>query len=81
MKDNFDRFMALLGKYVGADMEELTPTMVNEFVKKFIVHKADSSSGKRVQQSEIVFNFIGDLDFPAVSQPVTVPKGFNEKIA
>ena len=58
-KDSFDRFMDLLGKYVGADIEELTPTMVNEFVKKIIVHEADSSSGKRVQQIKIVFNFIG----------------------
>ena len=73
--------MALLGKYVGAKIEELTPTMVNEFLKKIIVHEADSSSGKRVQQIEIIFNFIGDLDFPAVSQPITVTKGFSEKIA
>jgi hypothetical protein len=26
-------------------------------------------------------HFIGDLDFPAVNQPITVTKGFNEKIA
>jgi len=79
--DNFDRFMDLLRKYVGAGIEELTPTMVNEFVKKIIVHEADNSSGKRVQRVEITFNFIGDLDFPAVNQPITVTKGFNEKIA
>ena len=77
--DNFDRFMELIAKYIG--IEELTPTMVNEFVKKIIVHEADNSTGKRVQQVEIVFNFIGDLDLPAVNQPITVTKGFNEKIA
>ena len=79
--DNFDRFMDLLRRYVGAGIEELTPTIVNEFVKKIIVHEADNSTGKRVQQVEIVFNFIGDLDFPAVNQPIIVTKGFNEKIA
>ena len=79
--DNFDRFMDLLRKYVGAGIEELTPTMVNEFVKKIIVHEADNSTGKRVQQVEIIFNFIGDLDLPTVNQPITVTKGFNEKIA
>ena len=79
--DNFDRFMNLLRRYVGAGIEELTPTMVNEFVKKIIVHEADNSTGKRVQRVEIIFNFIGDLDLPAVNQSITVTKGFNEKIA
>ncbi len=77
--DNFDRFMELIAKYIG--IEELTPTMVNEFVKKIIVHEADNSTGKRVQQIEIVFNFIGSIDLPAAVQPITVTKGLNEKIA
>lgn len=80
-KDNFDQFINLLRKYVGGGIEELTPAMVNEFVKKIIVHEADNSTGKRVQRIEIIFNFIGELDFPAVNQPITVTKGFNEKIA
>ena len=73
--------MSLLRKYVGADIVELTPTMVNEFVKKIIVHEADNSSGKRVQKIEIIFSFIGELDLPIANQPVTVTNGFNEKIA
>ena len=58
-KDNFDQFINLLRKYVGGGIEELTPTMVNEFVKQIIVHEADNSTGKRVQRIEIIFNFIG----------------------
>ena len=77
--DNFDRFMELIAKYIG--IEELTPTIVNECVQKIIVHEADNSTGKRVQQIEIVFNFIGSIDLPAAAQPITVIKGFNEKIA
>ena len=79
--DNFDRFMDLLRRYVGAGIEELTPTMVYEFVKKIIVHEADKSSGKRVQKIEIIFNFIGELDFPAINQSIIVVKGLNEKTA
>ena len=79
--DNFDRFMNLLRRYVGAGIKVLTPTKVNEFVKKIVVHEADNSTGRQVQQVEIVFNFIGDLDLPAVNQQITVTKGFNEKIA
>ena len=81
ISDSFDRLMDMLRRYVGAEIEELTPTMVSEFVKKIIVHEADNSTGKRVQQIEIIFNFIGELDLPAVNQPITVTKGFNEKIA
>ena len=77
--DDFNRFMELIAKYIG--IEELTPTIVNEFVQKIIVHEADNSTGKRVQQIEIVFNFIGSIDLPAVTQPITVTKGLNEKIA
>ena len=77
--DNFERFKELVYKYIG--MTELTPTIVNEFVQKIIVHEADNSSGKRVQQVEVIFNFVGPLDLPGINEPVTVTKGFSEKIA
>lgn len=77
--DNFERFKELVYKYVG--MTELTPTIINEFVQKIIVHEADNSSGKRVQQVEVIFNFVGPLDLPGINEPVTVTKGFSEKIA
>lgn len=78
-KDNFGRFLDLVSRYTN--IEELTPTIVNEFIKKIIVHEADKSSGKRTQQIEIVYNFIGGLDFPEINQPITVPNGLNEKTA
>ena len=57
---DFDSFAAVIRKYVG--IRELTPTIVNEFVKKIIVHAPDKSSGHRRQKIEIVWNFIGELD-------------------
>ena len=80
-KASYDRFMDLLRKYVGAGIEELTPTMVNEFVKKIIVHEADHSTGKRVQQIDIIFNFIGELDIPAVNHSITLTQRSNKKSA
>ena len=77
--DNFERFKALIVKYIG--ITELTLTVVNEFIQKIIVHEADSSSGKRVQQVEVIFNFIGPFDLPGINEPITVTKGFSEKIA
>ncbi len=57
---DFDSFAAIIRKYVG--IKELTPTIVNEFVKKIIVHAPDKSSGHRRQKIQIVWNFIGELE-------------------
>lgn len=64
--NNFDRqqidfrqFHEIVKKYVG--IKELTPTIVNEFIKKIIVHAPDKSSGHRVQKIQIIFNFIGEF--------------------
>ena len=59
-RTDFDSFAAIIRKYVG--IRELTPTIVNEFVKKIIVYAPDKSSGHRRQKIEIVWNFIGELE-------------------
>ena len=56
---DFDSFAAVIRKHVG--IRELTPTIVNEFVKKIIVHAPDKSSGRRRQKVQIVWNFVGEL--------------------
>ncbi len=59
-RTDFDSFAAVIRKYVG--IRELTPTIVNEFVKRIIIHAPDKSSGHRRQKIEIVWNFIGELE-------------------
>ena len=58
-KTDFDSFAAVIRKYVG--ITELTPTIVNEFVKEIIVHAPDKSSGHRRQKIQIIWNFVGEL--------------------
>ena len=58
-KADFASFAAIVRKYVG--IREVTPTIINEFVKKIIVHAPDKSSGHRRQKIQIVWNFIGEL--------------------
>jgi hypothetical protein len=60
-EDKVDSFIELVEKYT--DVPELTPTIVNEFIDRIIVHEADKSTGKRTQAIEIVFNFIGQIAF------------------
>ena len=78
--DNYDRFSALVGKYV--DIPVLTPTIANEFIQKIIVHAPDKSSGKRKQQIEIIFNFVGQVDIPILTTPIVLEqKPQNRKTA
>ena len=63
-----DAFVALTQKYV--DVQKLTPTIVNEYIKKIEVFAPDKSSGKRVQKVKIYFNFVDDVEIPVISEPV-----------
>lgn len=51
MGDDLDAFIALTKKYV--DVTELTQTIVNEYIKKIIIHAPDKSGGKRRQKVEV----------------------------
>ncbi len=66
-KSDFDSFAAIIRKYVG--IKELTPVIVNEFIKKIIVHAPEKADGKRVQKVDIVFNFVGEINFLSATQP------------
>ena len=78
-KSDFDSFAAVIRKYVG--ITELTPTIVNEFVKKIVVHAPEKIDGKRFQKVDIVFNFVGEIHFPTESQTETKDTEKQEKTA
>jgi len=59
---NFKQFTAVIRKYVG--IRELSQEIVNDFIRKIIVHAPDKSTGKRVQHVQIVFNFVGEVKLP-----------------
>ena len=58
-KVNIDSFLKLVHKYTVPD--KLFPELLNAFVEKIMVHEADKSSGHRVQQIDIHYNFIGEI--------------------
>lgn len=59
------RFLTTVRKYT--DIRELTPTILNEFICKIIIHAPDKSSGKQKQKVEIVYNGVGILDIPELT--------------
>lgn len=69
MNEGLDAFIALTHKYV--DVQELTQTIVNEYIKKIVVFAPDKSSGKRIQKVKIYFNFVDEIEIPVISDPIT----------
>ena len=64
---NAEKFLAVVRKYTS--FEELTPTLLREFVEKIVVHEAVALDGKkrgkqRTQAIEIYYSFVGKLDLP-----------------
>lgn len=61
-EDDIESFYGLVERHTT--FEELTPRMINEFVDKVLVHRAEKIDGRRVQKVEVYLNFIGMIDIP-----------------
>ena len=60
--------LEVVQRYV--DVSELTPTIVNEYIKKIIVYAPDKSSGHRKQKVKIFWNFLDEIDIPDIERTV-----------
>lgn len=61
--DRARKFISLISRYENFD--ELTTTMINEFVEKIIVHERGRKGSQTSKQKiEIYFNFIGNYELP-----------------
>lgn len=57
--ENVDRFIRMAKKYLY--LEKLTPTILNDMVNAVYVHAPDKSSGHRIQDVGISYNYVGIL--------------------
>ena len=57
--ENIDRFIGKVQKYL--DLDDLTPTVLNDMVKAVYVHAPDKSKGYREQQIDISYDLVGIL--------------------
>ena len=61
--DKVRKFISLISRYENFD--ELTNSMINEFVEKIIIHERDRKGSQTSKQKiEIYFNFIGNYEVP-----------------
>jgi DNA invertase Pin-like site-specific DNA recombinase len=56
---NTDSFLALVRKYT--QITELSTGMLHELVERVEIHAPDYSSGKRIVQVDVYFNFVGNI--------------------
>ena len=57
--DNIERFIGKVHKYF--DLQELTPTILNDMVQRVYVHAPEKINGKRTQQIDIYYDLVGFL--------------------
>ena len=65
--ENAEKFMKVVRKHTS--FEELTPTLLREFVEKIVVHESVALDGKRRgklrrQEIEIYYSFVGKVELP-----------------
>ena len=56
---NLERFIAKVHKYLN--LQELTPEILNDLVKRVYVHAPQIVDGKRTQEIEICYDLVGIL--------------------
>ena len=57
--ENVERFIEKIHKYF--DLQELTPTILNDMVQRIYVHAPEKINGKRTQQIDIYYDLVGFL--------------------
>lgn len=57
--DNLERFITKVHKYFG--LQELTPAVLNDMVKRVEVHEAEKIDGQRTQEIDIYYDLVGYL--------------------
>lgn len=57
--NNVERFIAKIRKYT--DLQEMSPTVLNDLVKRVEVHKPEIIDGRRTQRIDIYYDFVGIL--------------------
>ena len=65
--ENAEKFMKVVRRHTS--FEELTPTLLREFVEKIVIHESVAIDGKRRgklrrQEIEIYYSFVGKVELP-----------------
>lgn len=59
---NVEKFLNVVKRHIS--FEELTPTLLHEFIDRIVVHEAEKFGPRRTQRIEIYYSFIGAVELP-----------------
>ena len=59
-QENAGRFSAVIDRYM--DLQELDKQVLNELIDRIVVHEAQKIDGRRTQQVDIFYRFVGNLN-------------------
>ena len=74
---NVTKLIAVTRKYTRID--ELTPEVLNAFVDKIVVHEREKKDGKRTQQIDIYYSYVGIVDIPTDAEMREMEREYTQR--
>ena len=61
-EEKLSRFLKVVKSYT--EIEELTPEILNSFIEKIYIGEAEKYDGRKMQEVEIIYKFVGAINLP-----------------
>lgn len=61
-EEKLSKFLKVVKSYTK--IEELTPEILNSFIEKIYIGETEKYDGRKIQEVEIIYKFIGAIDLP-----------------
>lgn len=61
-EEKLSKFLKVVKSYTG--IEELTPEILNSFIEKIYIGETEKYDGRKMQEVEIIYKFIGAINLP-----------------
>lgn len=61
-EEKLSKFLKVVKSYTG--IEELTPEILNSFIEKIYIGKTEKYDGRKMQEVEIIYKFVGAINLP-----------------
>ena len=61
-EEKLSKFLKLVKSYT--EIEELTPEIINSFIEKIYIGETEKYEGRKMQEVEIIYKFIGAINLP-----------------
>lgn len=64
-EEKFSKFLKVVKTYT--EITELTPEILNSFIEKIYIGETEKYDGRKMQEVEIIYKFVGAINLPQYS--------------